>query len=63
LHIILKYSLKFPAVSFNDTTVSIEKRMLEDYNKKRNFKATPEPTGIDSSTSKGSSQNNKSVLS
>ena len=38
----------------------MEKRMLEDYNKKRNFKATPEPTGIDSSNSKGSSQNNKS---
>jgi bifunctional non-homologous end joining protein LigD len=33
--------------------------MLENYNKKRNFKSTPEPSGIDS-IGKGSSQNNKS---
>jgi bifunctional non-homologous end joining protein LigD len=38
----------------------MEKRMLEDYNRKRNFKATPEPSGIDSSASKDSPQNNKS---
>ena len=33
--------------------------MLENYNKKRNFKSTPEPSGT-SSTSKDSPQNNKS---